>query len=605
MKKRIMALAVATTMMFSVVGCTTKTKDNVNNNKPTENNTVVQEVTLLSMSSNEKDANIVRDQLSKAGFKVTLNIQPDYSSFVAQEQAGNYDLALSSWTTVTGNPDYAVRSLFKTGGDYNKGPIKDTEVDKLIDLAATQTPKEYQDTYKKLEDLLVTQKAYIVPLYYSIKSQAYNKNLVDNVRISKSRSMVWESITFSDSSKNNTNPLMLSQTNPTLTSLDPIKGNDGSINMLNTNMYVRLVNLTDDDKVTSEGALSYNHVIAEGNKEYYFVLRDNINFAKIENKQAVDSKELVGAEDVVFSLNRAKDKTSVPDHRTYSLHESMEKIEIVTDLNILESLKESGSGKTLKAVLDNGLKSPIKQLVDSKQQVNNKEGKYQVVKITTKNPFPQVLNYLGHQSAGIVCKKQVESINTYNIATYDRTKDIAYGDQSTVTEGATYNNTLYTSGPYIMVYKNDYEAVFQKNPSYMKDTENNPKISKIVVKFIKDMDSALSALRSEEIHVLYGVPENKLSIVKEDPKLKLSEIKGNGVSYAMFNMREGQKCADENLRKAILYAVNQEDILAVYNGTKFKAYSTVTPLVNTGNELKVDLAKSKEYLQKYQESIKK
>ena len=26
---------------------------------------------------------------------------------------------LSGWTTVTGNPDYAVRSVFKTGGDYS------------------------------------------------------------------------------------------------------------------------------------------------------------------------------------------------------------------------------------------------------------------------------------------------------------------------------------------------------------------------------------------------------------------------------------------------------------------------------------------------------
>src|SRR5690606_1671394 len=106
-----------------------------------------------------------------------------------------------------------------------------------------------------------------------------------------------------------------------LTSLDPIKGNDGSINQLNTNMYVRLINLTDDDQITSEGSLSHNHTIAEGNSEYYFLLRDDINFAKIEDKKAVDTGERVGADDVVFSLLRAKDKNSVPDHRTYSLHE--------------------------------------------------------------------------------------------------------------------------------------------------------------------------------------------------------------------------------------------------------------------------------------------
>ncbi|WP_436756416.1 hypothetical protein, partial [Streptomyces sp. URMC 124] len=80
--------------------------------------------------------------------------------------------------------------------------------------------------------------------------------------------------------------------------------------------------------------------------------------------------------------------------------------------------------------------------------------------MTTTEPFPQVLNYLAHQSAGIVSKKQVESINTYDVEKFDVNKDIPYGDRNTVTEGDKYNNTLFASGPYILSYKNDYEAIF-------------------------------------------------------------------------------------------------------------------------------------------------
>src|SRR5690606_4710164 len=211
-------------------------------------------------------------------------------------------------------------------------------------------------------------------------------------------------------------PLIVQQAIGTLTSLDPIKGNDGSINTLNTNMYVRLVNLTDDDVVTSDGSLSLNHTIAEGNSDYYFLLRDDINFAKITDKKAVDAGERVGADDVVFSLNRAKDKDSVPDHRTYSLHEHIKDAEVVTDLSELDSVKQSGGNGTIREALEDGLDVKIKELVADKNDVNNKEGKYQVVKVTTTEPFPQVLNYLAHQSAGIVSKKQVESINTYDVA---------------------------------------------------------------------------------------------------------------------------------------------------------------------------------------------
>ncbi|WNS75134.1 ABC transporter substrate-binding protein [Bacillus sp. DTU_2020_1000418_1_SI_GHA_SEK_038] len=602
--KKLFPLLLAFVLMLA--GCV-KTKSDVNEKAGSDSKSGGSaseqvEIELLGMSSGEEDLNILRDQLVKNGFKVKLNIQPDYGSFKAQQDAGNFDAALSSWTTVTGNPDYAVRSLFKTGGDYSI--LADTEIDDLIDKASTQTPEEYVETYKQLEQRLVFDKAYIAPLYISLKSQAVNKDVLkpESVRLSKSRALAWEPIDFVDESKRGTDPLVLSQTMPTLTSLDPIKGNDGSINMINTNMYVRLINLTDDDKITSDGSLSLNHSIAEGNEEYYFILRDDINFAKITDKKAVDSGERVGADDVIFSLDRAKNKDSVPDHRTYSLHEHIKDVEVVTDLSVLDQVKQSSGSDSVRAALENGLDTKISELVADKTQANNKEGKYQVVKVTTTEPFPQVLNYLAHQSAGIVSKKQVESINTYDVATFDVNKDIPYGDQNTVTEGDKYNNTLYTSGPYILSHKNDYEAIFYKNPGYMKGTEHEPKIENIKLRFIKDMDSSLSALRNGEIYVLYGVPENKHETVESDSKLKLQSMESNGVTYLLFNTANREVAKNEDLRKAVLHSVNQDEILSYYHGKKVKAVSTVSPLVKTGNELKADPAKVKELLEKYQSS---
>ncbi|MCM3494958.1 ABC transporter substrate-binding protein [Paenibacillus lactis] len=594
-------------LVIVLAGCNVKTKEDAqqqNQQEPADSSTDASAVTieLLGMSSNESDVNIIRDQLTKNGFNVKLNLQPDYGSFKAQQDAGNYDIALSSWTTVTGNPDYAVRSLFKTGGDYSI--MSDEEVDKLIDEAATQTPEEAVATYKKLEDRLVTEKAYIAPLYISLKSQAFNKDVLDenSVRLSKSRSLPWEAVDFKDQSKRATQPLILSQSISELTSLDPIKGNDGSINIINTNMNVRLINLTDDDKITSEGSLSYNHAIAEGNSEYYFILRDDINFAKITDKKAVDSGERVGADDVIFSMNRAKDKNSVPDHRTYTLHEHINTVEAVTDLSVLENTKVSGGGESVKEALEKGLDTKITSLVSDKNQASTKDGKYQVIKLTTTEPFPQVLNYLAHQSAGIVSKKQVESINTYDVEKFDVNKDIPYGDQNTVTEGDKYNNTLFASGPYILSYKNDYEAIFYKNPGYMKGTEHEPKIEQVKVRFIKDADSTLSALRSGEIHLYYGVPETKYDVVKGDSKLKLQTIESNAVSYLLFNTKNRDVASSEDLRRAVLYSINQDEILAYYNNNKIKAYSTVSPIVKTGNELVADPAKVKEYLAAYKAS---
>lgn len=602
MKRKLLPLLLV--LVLAITGCV-QTKSGVSEKDKekggVKDDSAVQ-VELLGMSSSEEDMNILRDQLVKNGFNVKLNIQPDYGSYKAQQDAGNFDISLSSWTTVTGNPDYAVRSLFQTEGDYSI--LADSEIDELINKAGTETPDEYVKTYKELEQKLVADNAFIAPLYNSFKAQGVNKEVVDvdTVRLAKSRAVAWETIDFLDASKRESGPLIVQQAIGTLTSLDPIKGNDGSINTLNTNLYVRLVNLTDDDVVVSDGSLSYNHSIAEGNSEYYFILRDDINFAAVSDGKAVDTGEAVGADDVIFSLNRAKDQNSVPDHRTYTLHEHIQDVEAVTDLSVLD-VKQSGSDKTVREALEEGLDTKISELVADKTKADSAAGKYQVIKMTTTEPFPQVLNYLAHQSAGIVSKKQVESINTYDVAEFDIDKDIPYGDQNTVTEGASYDNTLYASGPYILVKKNDYEAEFVKNPAYRVDSEFEPKIANVKVRFIQDPDSALSALRNGEIHLFNGVPETKYELVENDSKLFLQKNDSNAVSYLLFNTAEDRdigKSAD--LRKAVLYSINQDEFITYYQGNKKKAYSTVSPLVDTGNELVADEAKVKEFLEKYKAS---
>lgn len=599
MKKKLLTLTILLVLVLS--GCV-KTKSEVESEGKDDGKGGSKEkvqIEVLGMGSGEEDLNIVRDQLIKNGFDVKLNIQPDYGTFSAQKDAGNFDLALSSWTTVTGNPDYAVRALFKSDGANSM--VKDTKVDELIDQASTETADDYTKTYKELEQQLVTEKAYIAPLYNSFKAQGVNKDVLnpDTVRLAKSRAIPWETIDYKNAEQRATEPLVTQQAIGDLTSLDPIKGNDGSINTLNTNMYVRLVNLTDEDEVVSDGSLSYNYAMAEGNSDYYFLLRDDIHFAAVSKEKAVDTGERVGAEDVVFSLDRAKDKDSVPDHRTYSLHEHIKSAEIVTDLTELEKTTLSGSDETVLAALENDLDTKLAALVENKTEADNSKGNYQVVKVTTTEPFPQVLNYLAHQSAGIVSEKQVKSINTYDVASFNIDTDIPYGDQRTVTEGANYNNQLYASGPYILVKKNDYQADFVKNPGYRAGSDFQPKISNVTVRFIDDADSALSALRNGEIHIFNGVPETKYDLVEKADNLQLQKSDSNAVTYLQFNTAGREVSKSENLRKAVLFSINQDEFLNYYQGNKKKAYSTVSPLVETGNELVADSDKVKEFLNAY------
>ena len=197
----------------------------------------------------------------------------------------------------------------------------------------------------------------------------------------------------------------------------------------------------------------------------------------------------------------------------------------------------------------------------------------------------------------------VTAVNTFDVASYNPDTDIAYGDQSTITEGNTYNNHLAASGPYILVQKNDYEAQFVKNPAYAPGTDDAPLANTINVRFIQDNDSALSALRNGEIDVLQSVPETKLDIVEGDENLTLKTADSNAVTYLQMNLkgdRDVSKSAD--LRKAILYSINQDEFISYYQGNKKPAVSTVSPLIDTGLKLEADAAKVKEFLQAYNDS---
>lgn len=543
-----------------------------------------------------KDATIVKDQLEKVGIKVNLVQTPDYATFKEKINNGDFDIAYSGWTTVTGNPDYAVRSLFTEGGDYNMSGIADAKVEELILRAATETPAEYVKTYGEVEQLLMDN-AYIVPLYSPNKTQAYNKDVLvegpENVRLAKSRSMVWEKFDYNDKSMRDTQPLLLQQTSGDLTSLDPIKGNDGSINMLNTNQYVRLVNLTDEDAVTSEGALSYQYAIADGNQDYYFILRDTVNFATLKGGQAVDTGILVAAEDVVYSMNRAKNKDSVPEHRTYTLHGSMNEITIVSDMSEIENAK-TGSGESIKSVLEANLPKSISNIVTSKSDVDNSKGNYQVVKINTTEAFPQVLNFLGHQSAGIVSVDQVSSIND-NGGTY--------GDQTEAVK----DGHLYTSGPYIMSGKDDQSVYFKKNPAYMVGSDNEPRINNVEVKIIPDASAAVQALFSGEIHVLYSVPALHFEKVEADESLEIVEIASNAARYILFNLDEkyGRETLNADLRKAALNAIDPAAYIQIISsGRAVEIASTVTPLLTSLDgyvnvKKPTDANKAVEYLNAY------
>lgn len=365
----------------------------------------------------------------------------------------------------------------------------------------------------------------------------------------------------------------------------------------------KMLELDDNDNIVTNRALAYNYSIGEGNSTFYFVLRDNVGFYTAINGELVDTGEKVGAEDVIFTYNRLRNPDAVPGHQVYDNYACISDVASVTDLSELENTVDAETGKTVKEILEAGLPAPISELVSSKNATNNAAGKYEVVKVTTSTPFPQILNFLCDHCSGIVSKKQVESINTPELlANYDPTKDTRYGDAQYLMEGSGKQNTLWCSGPYVIKSMNDYEAVCERNPAFMPGTEMAPVIKNITLKYIADKDASISALRSGEIDVTDNVPANQVQVVESDANLGLVSSLINGCIQMKFNLDEDHITNNEDIRKAILYSINQDEVVAVKNGLGGKCYTAMTMLKND-NDLIPDPNKVKEHLDNYFASL--
>jgi len=596
---KILALAMCSVLTVGILAAcgATQADDAVPNNIPI---TIMANAGGTGISDN---ANLMRDFLTAAGFDVTLDLQPDFAGWLNAINTRQFDIAMTSWTTIGASPDYAVRPLFHSQGDSNWSHFSSPRADYLIELAASQTPEEAVETYRLLEEYLILENAIIFPFFRSAGNTATNITIIDQDSINwpAPLSPWWNMNDFIDISERDTRPLRRTSRWPHVV-LDPISTNDLTSGEINTNIYIQLVSMVEGTtEITPEGSLSWEIFIAEGNRDFYFILRDDVHFARVEDMRAVNTGVRVGACDVVFSMERVRNRYSVPDHRTFALFDHHEDVAIVTDESLLDTVRCSVTGNTMRQVMEARTPAPITRLTDDKTEANNAAGVYQIVRITTTTPFPQMLNYLVHSAGGILSKYQVSNINYWPVEDFDITRHTVYGDQMTFTQGPTYNHHLWASGPYIPVYRTDYNIFFEANPGFMPGDYRAPRIRYQDLRFIIDPDAALLAFRAGDIYILHSVDAVHHSLINADPDLYLHYGLSFFHAYALTNRDPGSPLNCVHLRLAVLNAICQDDILAFYHNVPFRTSSTMSAMVDTGIVLNRDMDAVQYHLRRHWE----
>jgi peptide/nickel transport system substrate-binding protein len=166
------------------------------------------------------------------------------------------------------------------------------------------------------------------------------------------------------------------------------------------------------------------------------------------------------------------------------------------------------------------------------------------------------------------------------------------------------------TGPFVFVeWRPDTHIIVEKNPNYWrKDERGNPLpyLDRIVFKPFPDENVRLTNIRTGEVDALVGNPPYKdIAELKSSNELKIQEIPGLGFSFIHFNTSK-EPFNNVNLRRAVAYAINREQIHQTVFFGNGKVLDTVIPEsmgvwyqrdASFHPYLKQDLAKARQELQ--------
>ncbi len=553
---------------------TTEQANGANAQEPAEEKApselVSEELTLLIRPGLEREGDILKKQLEKAGFTVKEIIPDDEVKFYAELAKDSADVVLSYEAPAT-DSNY---DMYKSISAYV--PEGDAKLTEVINDAVSD--KDENAGFSRAEICLTDENAYMLPLFIETKhSYVLGNVLKDDSVVLRNSVPDIGAFSYAEDFDGESRALYLSFGNSEFSSFDPLKCTPESEPYI-AQVFIRLISLR-DGKATAKSSLSGAFAVSDDCLEYWFVLRDNVTFAQISGNHAADSKKRVGADDVLFSLERIRQSADI--YGFESAGKYIKDVSIVTDLSETES--SMAGGISVKDYLSAELAAPIKSLTGDKKAADSAKGIYQIIKITTVEPFNSLLPYLANASAGIVNKEQTEKSGE------------AVFETDSLSEGGGYGNILLASGQYMPSLSTGKSLIFERNPGFMPGTDSAPSIKTVV---------AVDSSNKEEFNL--GLENKKVAFIGGDAVLSAEtlgladyETLTAGSTLKVFvSMGNTAKTSDVNLRKAVYYAVDQSAFFGAEDAA-VPVY-TVLPGISGSKPLhKPDYSKVEFYLEEY------
>lgn len=126
-----------------------------------------------------KIAELVQAQLAEVGVKAEIEIV-EWGAYLDRTAAGEHDMFILGWVTVTGDADYGLYALFHSsqkGSAGNRTFFENAEVDKLLDEGRKESePAKRLEAYKAAQEIIVEEAPEIF-LYFQNQNAGIQKTI--------------------------------------------------------------------------------------------------------------------------------------------------------------------------------------------------------------------------------------------------------------------------------------------------------------------------------------------------------------------------------------------------------------------------------------------
>lgn len=237
-------------------------------------------------------------------------------------------------------------------------------------------------------------------------------------------------------------------------------------------------------------------------------------------------------------------------------------VEYKTDLSEI-----STSLATEWTISDDGLSYTFTIRDDAKFQ----PGEYQDGRVVTANDVKYSLERSANESSmnrlsmldhcNVVSDTQVECVLTSPAASFltalTDAGNVIVPQEEVEGWGDSFGDHLVGSGPFALEqFAKDQQSDLTRHDGYWGPT---PYLDGVTVKVVTDMNQAANALATGEVDMATSLTGEAVQTVKNNTDLTLNQTPGLHVAYVYMNQVNGPT-ADQRVRKAIIMAVNREDL---------------------------------------------